>query len=311
MVLCLLSSVSAQQSWCGLQVAYFDQTPTTPSSYETLLNYPSGNTTVDETVSVINTGGPKLIDTYLMPPGSLTETSQLLQGLRRYRVYSYVSGASGVTQLNFTAFRRFINGSEQNFYTALSGDIDALSVTEYNFNYVSPVTLDLTPTDRLGIRVSANTSHSAPITVHWVYQGETYASHFETGYFICEEPTAIQNITYTQSTNNATPLTVALFVALIGIAALIGSIMLSRDISGVIMAVIAPFPLIIAAWQFMTIDIVTSYGSSAISTNYALMENHTIYTMYSVSIIMLVLFGISVLNIYRIIMASRVGSEED
>lgn len=186
-LVCIVVSVPAQQTWCGVQTLYFQHNASTsPAGYEELINYPSGNPEVDESVTVINTGGPVLIDNYIIPEGSLKGTSALLEGLRRYRFYSYVSGASGVTQLNFTAFRRFANGTEQNFYTSMSGDIDALTVTEYDVNYVSQANLVLNPTDRLGIRVTANTSHSAPITIHWVYQGTAHASHFESGYFVCE-----------------------------------------------------------------------------------------------------------------------------
>lgn len=180
-------SVVAQQSWCGIQTLYFQHNESiTPAGYEELINYPSGNPEVIENVTVINTAGPVLIDNYIMPVGSLADTSELLQGLRRYRFYAYVSSAVGVTRFNFTAFRRFANGTEQNFYTGLSEDIDALSVTEYDFNYVSQANLALNPTDRLGIRVSANTSHSSNIQAYWVYQGTAHASHFESGYFVCE-----------------------------------------------------------------------------------------------------------------------------
>jgi hypothetical protein len=178
--------VAQQQSWCGIQTLYFQHNESTsPPGYEELIDYPSGNPEVDESVTVVNTGGLALIDNYIMPEGSMKSTEALLPGLRRYRFYSYVSGASGVTTLNFTAFRRFDNGTEQNFYSARSDDIDALAVTEYDLNYVSQSTLQINPTDRLGIRVYASTTHSAPITVHWVYQGTAHASHFESGYFVC------------------------------------------------------------------------------------------------------------------------------
>ena len=186
-ILLIVSPSVAQQSWCGIQTLYFQHNATTtPAGYEELINYPSGNAEVIENVTVINTGGPVLIDNYIIPVGSLTNTYELLQGLRRYRFYAYVSSAVGVTRFNFTAFRRFANGTEQNFYTGLSEDIDALSVTEYDFNYVSQANLALNPTDRLGIRVSANTSHSSNIQAYWVYQGTAHASHFESGYFVCE-----------------------------------------------------------------------------------------------------------------------------
>lgn len=183
----ILPAVHAQgQSWCGIQTLYFQHNATTtPAGYEELINYPSGNPEVDENVSIKNTDGLVLIDNYIMPENSLTHTQALLEGLRRYRFYSYVDSAVGTTTFNFTAFRRFINGTEQNFYSAQSTDIDALTITEYDLNYVSQVTLSLNPTDRLGIRVYASTTHPSPIVVHWVYQGNAHASHFESGYFSC------------------------------------------------------------------------------------------------------------------------------
>lgn len=213
----IIISPCMAQSWCGIQTLYFQHNETTtPAGYEELINYPSGNAEVDENVTVINTGGPVLIDNYIMPENALLHTSSLLMGLRTYRIYTYVDGASGVTQLNFTAFRRFANGTEQNFYTAMSGDINDLSVTEYTFNYASQATLSLNPTDRLGIRVSANTSHSAPIKVHFVYQGTSHASNFMSGFFVCEDSTVVPG-----QLANDLPLPLAIpLLALIGVIAL-------------------------------------------------------------------------------------------
>lgn len=193
LLLCLITLPVSAQSWCGQQDAYFNHSSTPDvSGYELLMNFPSGAPEIIENVTVINTGGPVLIDTYIMPAGSLNKAISLEPGVRMFRVYSSVSSNVGTTKLNFTAFRRFANGTEQNFYTALSGDINDLTVAEQDFLYVSSTKLMLSPTDRLGVRVSANTTHSAPITVNWYYQGETHYSMFVTGFFDCEEkPTVI------------------------------------------------------------------------------------------------------------------------
>ena len=181
-----------RQSVCGVQTLYFQHNESTsPPGYEELINYPSGNPEVDENITIKNTDGLVLIDNYIMPEGSLSGTTALLDGLRRYRFYSYVDGASGVTTLNFTAFRRYADGTEQNFYSAQSEDINSLTVLEYDLNYVSQNVLYLNPTDRLGIRVYGMTTHSAPIKLHWVYQGASHASHFESGYFVCPTPEAV------------------------------------------------------------------------------------------------------------------------
>lgn len=176
----------AAQPWCGIQQLYFQHNASiSPAGYEELINFPSGNSEIIESVSVINTGGTKLIDNYIGPVASLNGVTQLNAGLRRYRVYTYVSSATGTTQLNFTKFVRHADGSETDIYTALSGDIDDLTVAEHDFSYVMTTNLPLNSTDRLGIRVSANTTHSSPITVSWVYQGATHTSMLDSGFFVC------------------------------------------------------------------------------------------------------------------------------
>lgn len=184
--LVLIQPCSAIQPWCGIQQLYFQHNASiSPAGYEELINFPSGNSEVIENVSVINTGGPKLLDNYIGPVGSLAGVTELDAGLRRYRVYAYVSSSVGTTQLNFTKFVRHSDGSETNIYTALSGDIDDLTVAEHDFSHVMTTNLALNSTDRLGIRISANTTHSAPITVYWVYQGETHTSMLDSGFFVC------------------------------------------------------------------------------------------------------------------------------
>jgi hypothetical protein len=41
--------------------------------------------------------------------------------------------------------------------------------------------------DRIVIKVYGKTTHSSPVTLHWLYQGTTNTSHVESGYFVCEE----------------------------------------------------------------------------------------------------------------------------
>lgn len=217
---------SAVQPWCGSQNLYFQNNASiSPAGYEELINFPSGNAEVIENVSVINTGGPKLIDNYIGPINSLNGVSQLDAGLRRYRVYAYVSSNVGTTQLNFTKFVRHADGSETNIYTALSGDIDALTVTEYDFNHVMIADLPLNSTDRIGIRVSANTTHSAPISVYWVYQGTTHTSMLDSGFFVCPNIGAGSNTIIIQKTptSQTTPI-----VAIISGIVIIGLISLER-----------------------------------------------------------------------------------
>lgn len=200
--LLFLLVVPANAQWCGIQTLYFQNAPSADIiGYEQLINYPSGKNETDETVTVQLSSGPVLIDTYISPQG-LPDVESIERGLRRYRTFSYVDSASGVTRLNFTPFVRYANGTELNLYTVMSDDINDLTVNEYLTSYVSPTNLELGPTNRLGIRVTANTTHPAPIILHWVYEGTYHYSSVESGYFNCVEDT---NETYQYSQNSATP----------------------------------------------------------------------------------------------------------
>lgn len=183
------------QNFCGTQILYFQTNQSSsPAGYEELINYPSGNPEVSENVSVIDTSGPVLIDNYIIPEGSLEGTTQLRAGLRKYTFYAWVDKDVGETTLNFTAFSRHADGSETEFYSARSPEINGQETSEYNFFYVSTVNLPLSPTDRLGIRVYAQTTSNAEIFVHWVYQGNEHTSHLDSGFFVCEEVTPIPTI---------------------------------------------------------------------------------------------------------------------
>lgn len=168
---------------------YFQQNSSVdPGGYEELQNYPSGLNQEDDNVTITSAMGPVLVDTYITPIGAMAEVTTLRKGLRIFNSYDYVSSASGITQINFTAFQRFSNGTEKVFYSQLSEDINALVPTVYVTNRVSQTDLQVNPTDRLGIKVYAQTTHPSPITVHFLYMGQTNVSHFMSGYFDCTQP---------------------------------------------------------------------------------------------------------------------------
>lgn len=280
-----------------------------------LVNYPELDSQRTITSPAFaSTSGEITVGTWTTAP--FTQDAIIDPGLWVYSIYAKASSDAGTTTLKYRMFNKTSGGTITwlFFGNAFSEDINSgVLPKQYITSYARRNITWLQTGDRLGIQINASTDNSAARTVSIDLAGNTNASVVSIGYWVCSVSSlsTASNVTYTYSKDNATPLNVALFVAAIGITALLGSLLLSREVSGVIMAIIAPFPLIVAAWQFMSIDIVTSYGSSAISTTYALMENHTIYTIYPVSIIMLVLFGISVLNIYRIIMAARPDREDE
>lgn len=174
--------------WCGTQTLFFQDNSTSDiPTYGDLINYPSGSIQDDRNVSIKNTDGPVLIGTYIMPAGSLSGIISLRKGLRVFTSYHYVDSAVGTTQINFTAFQRFVNGTEVVFYSQLTDDIDSLVPAYYTTYRVSTEDLNVSADDRLGIKIYGQTTHSAPITLHFVYQGTTNTSHFVSGFFTCQQ----------------------------------------------------------------------------------------------------------------------------
>ena len=224
-----VSTVSGESTpesdYCGVQQLYFqNSTGVSPEGYQELVNFPSGDPENDLMVAVSESDGPVYLGTYILPEGSLKDTTALLKGLRYYHTYHYVDSAVGITMVNFTAFRRFPNGTEVNFYSALTEDINALEATQYDTNYVSNTTLDLNPDDQLGIKVYAQSDHASPIEVHFVYEGSYNASYFQSGYFVCEEPGDITFIPAGDMQNN---LPISLLLGLAG--GIVAAMFLMKD----------------------------------------------------------------------------------
>jgi len=197
------TTIPGSMNWCGITSIYFEHNTTTDiPGYEQLLNRPSGNAEVDENVTVSSTTGPVLIDTYVSNagmPGPVT----LDAGLRRYTTWHYVDSNVGTTQINFSVYRRMLDGNETKFYTVLTEDIDELAATAYVTPYVSVSNITFSATDRLVIRVSAQTTHPAPIKVHFVYQGSYHTSLVESGFFECPSTCCIITPTITTTPPSA------------------------------------------------------------------------------------------------------------
>lgn len=193
LLVCILQPVAAQQSYCGIVSLFFQHNTTTnPPGYEELIGYPSGNTEVDESITIKNTDGLVLIDSYITPEGAFAHTSELQAGLRTYKMWHWVDTASGVTTANYSVYLRKSNGTEIFVYSAKSNDVDALVPTRYDTVYVKQVPTILEPTDRIVIKVYGGTTHPSPVVFHFVYQGSTRASLVESGYFTCEAEGAQQ-----------------------------------------------------------------------------------------------------------------------
>jgi hypothetical protein len=224
-LICLIGSVSADQ-WCGVNILYFQhQNSPDVTGYEQLINYPSGANEVIESVVVQSTTGTKLIDAYISPAGSPNVT-EIYKGLRRYRTFMYVDSATGITRLNFTPFIRYDNGTEKNIYTVMSDDINDLAVNEYLTSYTNQDNITFPTSARFGIRVSANTTHSSPIRVYWVYEGALHHSSVDSGFFVCDEKLDVNDVIPPSGSDKA----IGILFGLIG--GIIGSLILIKKHGG-------------------------------------------------------------------------------
>lgn len=183
----LLLIVPASGQWCGLQDIFFQhQDSSDIPGYEEWINYPSGNTEVDENVSLTTPNTWYIVDSYATPAGT-PDVTAIQSGLRTYYMYAYVENSAGTTTLNITVFKRSSAGIETRLYSIESPDIEATTVTLYTIPYVAPMNLNLDITDRLVAKIYYKTTSAATIKAHFVYQGTTHASFARSGFFICPD----------------------------------------------------------------------------------------------------------------------------
>jgi hypothetical protein len=214
----LVGCVSATvQPWCGSQNIYFSH-PLVGDipGYEGLKIYPDGVANVDESVTVKDTLGQVLIDSYVSESG-LPDAVSLRAGLWRFRTFHYVSLASGATTFNFSVFKRTATGSESLILSTVTTDIDSLTPTEHLTSYVTQTDTTLAQTDRIVIKVYAKTDHSSNVVAHFLYEGSTNTSHVASPLFVCA-PTASASDVGGEATGAALGLT----------AGIIGAIVISR-----------------------------------------------------------------------------------
>jgi hypothetical protein len=125
------------------------------------------------------------------------------------------------------------------------------------------------------------------------------------------------NLSYSLATNSATPFPLWLFVAMLGLTLLFASFVLKAEQGNDVCALIAPLPILITAWQSLSVDIAGGAGVAALSdgtTNtWVLLENHIIYSPVILAVFFGLLFIISLLNIYRVYLVSKTieGGEQN
>lgn len=120
------------------------------------------------------------------------------------------------------------------------------------------------------------------------------------------------NITSTFGPAGSTPAWLFLVVAVLGIGMLGISICIKQNElpkdGALLISLISIIPLLTATWMSLSIDVIASYGSvqgmyiinNSTSMEYIMLEHHIIYNPLPVTIMFIILCGVSILNTLRI-----------
>lgn len=119
------------------------------------------------------------------------------------------------------------------------------------------------------------------------------------------------NKSYTMSDNSSTPFVLFILTACFGFYLLVFSIIATAEQNSDIFGYIAVPALGLATWMSRAIDVITSGGTVSTSSGIVTLESHTIYSNASITVIFIILFIISLLNVYRVIVISRGAVDED
>jgi hypothetical protein len=155
------------------RIWYFRQADSDISGYESLQpDTPDSDPQDDMTAIVRNSSGEVLIEEFATDPGDPGIT-ELPAGEYEFRFWSYVSNASGVTNLYFKIYKRNSGGTETLLFQVDSPEIDATSSNYYTALYVAVNPFSIANTDRLVIKVYGHTTNSSNLTVHFLHSGAT------------------------------------------------------------------------------------------------------------------------------------------
>jgi hypothetical protein len=117
------------------------------------------------------------------------------------------------------------------------------------------------------------------------------------------------NVSYTSASGNFTPFSIWIFVAAAGVYMMLISFLAKPEQNADIFAYLSVPVIGLAAWQSLALDVITGSGVTSQAGKYVLMEQHTIYSITGVTIIFIILFIVSILNVYRVVMLGKDPNE--
>jgi hypothetical protein len=117
------------------------------------------------------------------------------------------------------------------------------------------------------------------------------------------------NVSYKAAAGNFTPFAIWIFVAAAGFYLLLISFLTTQEQNSDIFAYLAVPTIGLAAYQSLALDVITGSGVTSQQGVFVLLEQHTIYSVTAVTIIFIILFVISLLNVYRVVMLNKDPNE--
>lgn len=133
----------------------------------------------DLSVAVTSGGGKVLIKAFASALGEPNVT-YVPAGQWDFDYWSYVSSTAGSTTLVFDTYIRQAGGTETLLFSATSPAVTSTTVAGGSVTYSYPTDTYINATDRIVVKVSAQTTSGSSITTHFVFDGTTHASHTHT-----------------------------------------------------------------------------------------------------------------------------------
>jgi hypothetical protein len=146
--------------------------------YLTVEDYTLG-TEADGYVAITTGSGLTLIDSFATPVGS-PNIDEIPQGLWDFNFYRYVDSTSGSTTFVFKVYKRASGGSETLLFTATSSPVTDTSVAYEIVSYNMQTATAMVSTDRIVVKVYAQTTSATTVNAHFVFDGSAHNSHFHT-----------------------------------------------------------------------------------------------------------------------------------
>jgi hypothetical protein len=157
----------------------FSNTASDISTYDQLLDQATG-AEADLSIAITSGSGQTLIKSFASVVGS-PDVSYIPAGLWDFDYYAYVSAATGTTTLTFTVYKRTNPGGvETQLFTVTTPNITNTTVAAGTVTFSLSTDTIVNTTDRIVVKVLAQTTSGSSVTVHYVFDGTLHTSHVHT-----------------------------------------------------------------------------------------------------------------------------------